>query len=143
VPNFYTWRREAMAPRAVPSRALAWPARAKHIKARERPHYPKAVHITMLTGEPRAENRSRPALFSLPADVPALVMRAGELLKGSGCKDAAIEVYEQFIRGLQRCAMCSIQAAIPGTSPAGTEKAAEKLPDLFPVHAHPERYTLA
>ncbi|MEX2719252.1 MAG: hypothetical protein Q6370_023380, partial [Candidatus Sigynarchaeota archaeon] len=39
----------------------------------------------------------------------ALVMRAGELLKGAGCKDAAIEVYERFIAGLQRCAMSTIQ----------------------------------
>ncbi|MEX2718367.1 MAG: hypothetical protein Q6370_018875 [Candidatus Sigynarchaeota archaeon] len=97
----------------------------------------------MLTGHPRAEERSRPALFSLPADVPALVMRAGELLKGAGCKDAAIEVYERFIAGLQRCAMSTIRPSIPRGTTAAAKRAAEGFPDIFPVHAHPERYSFA
>ena len=88
----------------------------------------------------RAE--TRPALFSLPASAPAIVLRAGELLKGSGCKDGAIEIYEQFIRGMQRCAMCTIHPPPPAVTRADAGGAAE-LPDIFPVHAHPERYSFA
>ncbi len=86
---------------------------------------------------------SRPALFSLPASAPALVLRAGELLKGSGCKDGAIEIYERFIQGLQRCAMSTIESAPASTPSAGGGHAEGELPDIYPVHTHPERYSLA
>jgi hypothetical protein len=88
---------------------------------------PKVVHFTMLTGDTHAENR--PALFSLPETAPAAVLRVGELLKASGHPAAAIEIYENFIAGLR------VHALAP--------RAAEESPDIFPVHAHPERYTLA
>jgi len=89
----------------------------------------------------RAE--TRPALFSLPASAPAIVLRAGELLKGSGCKDGAIEIYEQFIRGMQHRVMCTIEKATTATVSPGDECPAEKLPDIFPVHSDYKRYSLA
>jgi len=140
VPNFYTWRREAMAPRAVPSRVLAWPARAKHIKIRTSIHCPEAVMNFMATSDARAGYR--PALFSLPEAAPAMVLRVGCLLKQSGRVDAAAEVYEHFIAGLQHHALCPVVVAPPGIPVDDGGEGARLLRSL-PVRSHPERYTFA
>ena len=94
----------------------------------------------MATSDARAGYR--PALFSLPEAAPATVLRIGSMLKQSGRVDAAAEVYEHFIAGLQHHALCPVGTAPPGNPVADGGEGARLLRSL-PVRSHPERYTFA
>ncbi len=94
----------------------------------------------MPNGETHAGNR--PALFSLPEAAPEMVLRIGELLKGSGHAAAAIEIYEHFIRNLRGHALSPVPSAAPGSA-TDDRRAAGELLGLLPVRAHPERYSFA
>ena len=89
---------------------------------------------------PHAENKQ--ALFSLPEATPGLVLRAGQLLKAAGHADAAVEIYEYFIAGLQRHALVPVNISLPG-SPTDKDDTSMKLLLSLPVRSHPERYSLA
>ncbi len=94
----------------------------------------------MTTGDTHAGNR--PALFSLPEAAPEMVLRIGDVLKSSGRPDAAIDIYEHFIRNLRGHAMSPVTSSSSGSA---TDKkgAAVELHGLLPVRACPERYSFA
>jgi hypothetical protein len=95
----------------------------------------------MPNGDTHAENR--PALFSLPEAAPAMVLRAGALLKASGHPAAAIEIYENFIAGLRNHAMNPIEFSPIENGTNDGERAEAEFLSSLPVRAHPERYSHA
>nr|MDO8117912.1 hypothetical protein [Candidatus Sigynarchaeota archaeon] len=63
------------------------------------------------------------------------------MLKAAGHADAAVEIYEHFIAGLQRHALVPVNISLPG-SPPGKDDTSMKLLLSLPVRSHPERYSL-
>ena len=95
---------------------------------------------SMTSRDTHAENKQ--TLFSLPEATPGLVLPAGHLLKAAGHADAAVEIYEYFIAGLQRHALVPVNISLPG-SPTDKDDTSMKLLLSLPVRSHPERYSLA
>jgi hypothetical protein len=92
---------------------------------------PSRVDFTMSDGDTRAEVHE--VLFGLPRTAPAVVLRVGRLLVDAGHPDAAAEIYEHFIRGLEQHELSPIET---GGNGAGGHLS-------LPVRTHPERYSLA
>ena len=95
---------------------------------------------SMTSRDTHAENKQ--ALFSLPEATPGLVLPAGHLLKAAGHADAAVEIYEHFIAGLQRHALVPVSPSLPA-NPTSEGDASMQLLLSLPVRSHPERYSLA
>jgi hypothetical protein len=87
--------------------------------------------MKMTTGDTRSEVHR--VLFSLPEQAPAMVLRAGQLLKDAGHDEAATEIYETFIAGLERHVMAPLEPRAPAKDDLG----------LLLVRSNPARYTLA
>ncbi|NMC05716.1 MAG: hypothetical protein GYA24_10915 [Candidatus Lokiarchaeota archaeon] len=95
----------------------------------------------MTNGETHAETPT--TLYSLPVAAPALVLRAGELLKAAGNPLAVIELYETFIAGLRSHELTPLPIGPAGGGTDDHAVAANPLLGFLPVRNHPERYTLA